>query len=144
MSTPYHLEIFRSVKSRLFINYSGIKNDFADENLKFNIYATNSNGIPIFTEQLSLDEVRALYNHLHAISVIREGAVHSSKFIETSDEINILIQKFKEDDLETISLFLQKFDSNDKIKGLLLSLDEIEIENLYGAFHHKYMKEEID
>jgi hypothetical protein len=143
MSTPYHLEIFKSANSRLFINYSGIKDDIADENLKFNIYATNENGIPIFTQQLSIDEVRVLYNHLNAISVIKDGAEHSSKFIETTDEINVLIQKFEQDDLETISLFLQKFESDEKIKGLLLSLNKIEIENLRGAFHHKYMKEEI-
>lgn len=144
MSTQYHLQIFKSLNSRLYINYSGIKNDVADETLKFNIYATNEMGIPIFTEQLSIEEVRALYNHLNAISVIREGAEHSSKFIETTDEINVLIQKFEQADLQTISLLLQKFESDEKIKGLLSSLDKIEIENLYGAFHHKYMQEEIE
>lgn len=143
MSTPYHLEIFKSQNSRLFINYSGIKNDVADENLKFNIYAINNNGVPIFTEQLSIEEIRALYNHLNAISVIREGTEHSSKLMEATEEINVLIRKFEESDLETLSLFLQKFESDEKIKGLLLSLDKIEIENLHGAFHHKYMIEEI-
>ena len=143
MSTPYHLEILRSKNKRLFINYSGIKDDVTDENLKFNIYATNDIGIPIFTEQLSIDEVRVLYNHLNVISVIRDRAEHSSKFIETTDEINLLIQKLEQADLETISLLLQKFKFDEKIKGLLSSLDKIEIENLHGAFHHKYMQEEI-
>lgn len=143
MNTPYHLEIFRSANKRLFINYSGIKDDVADENLKFNIFATNDFGIPIFTEQLSIDEVRSLYNHLNAISVISKGVEKSAKFIETTDEINVLIQKFEDADLETISLLLQKFESNDKIKGLLNSLDDIEIENLHGAYHHKHMQQEI-
>jgi len=143
MSTPYHLEIFRSANKRLFINYSGIKAGVADENLKFNIYATNDLGIPIFTEQLSINEIRNLYNHLNAISVITDGAEKSAKFIETTEEINILIQKLEEADLETISIMLQKFKSSDKIKGLLTSLDNIEIENLHGAYHHKRMQEEI-
>lgn len=143
MSTPYHLELFRSENNRLYINYSNIENDEADENIEFNIYATDNNGTPIFTEKLSIDELRELYNHLNAISVISEGAEHSSKFIETTDEINLLIQKFEEADLETISLLLQKFESNEKIKGLLSSLDKLEIEHLHGAYHHKHMKMEI-
>lgn len=144
MSTPFHLEIFKNENNRLFINYSGIKNGIANEDLKFNIYATNNSGIPIFTEQLSLAEIRELYNHLNAISVIKEGTKTSAKFIETTDEINLLVQKLEVTDLETISIFLRKFSSNDKIKGLLNSLDKIEIENLYGAFHHKYMVEEVN
>lgn len=143
MSTPYHLEIFRGNNKRLFINYSGIKGDVADESLKFNIYATNDSGIPIFTEALSIDEIRSLYNHLNTISVVTEGATKSSKIIETTEEINLLIQKLEESDLETISILLHKFHPDEKIKGLLSALDRIEIEHLNGAFHYKYMKEEI-
>lgn len=143
MSTPFHLEIFNNENNRLFINYSGIKDNIADENLKFNIYAINNFGIPIFTEQLSLTEIRELYNHLNAISIIKDDTKISAKFIETSDEINLLVQKIEDADLETISILLKKFNSDERIKGLLNSLDKIEIENLYGAFHHKYMVEEI-
>lgn len=143
MSTPYHIEIFRGNNKRLFINYSGISGDVADESLKFNIYAINDFGTPIFTEELSIDEIRKLYNHLNAISVVTDGATKSSKIVETTEEINLLIQKLEESDLETISILLHKFESDDKIKGLLSALDKIEIEHLHGAFHHKYMKEEI-
>lgn len=144
MSTPFHLELYQSPLVKLFINFSKIKDDIADENLTFHIYATNKDGIPIFTENLSIIEVRKLYQHLNSISVIRDGATSSSKFVETSEEINVLIQKLEENDLETISLLLQKFDSNGKVRGLLSSLDKLEIENLHGAFHHKYMIEEIE
>lgn len=144
MSTSYNLELFRSENKRLFLNYSGIKNDVAEENLKLHIYATDERGIPIFTEELSLREIRTLYGHLNAISIVREESSKSSKFIETTEEINILMQKLKDSDLETITLVLQKFESDDKIKALLSSLDELEIENLHGAFHHKNMIKEIE
>lgn len=144
MSTPFHLELYKSTSCRLFLNFSGIKNDIADENMTFHIYATNHDGIPIFTENFSITETRILYQHLHSISVIRDGLISSSKFVETTEEINILIQKLEEKDLGTISILLQKFESNDKIKGLLSSLDQLEIENLHGAFHHKHMIKEID
>lgn len=144
MSIPYHLELYKSTSFRLFLNFSGIKNDMANENMTFHIYATNHDGIPIFNENFSIKETRLLYQHLNSISVIRDGSISSSKFVETTEEINILIQKLEEKDLGSISILLQKFESNDKIKGLLSSLDKLEIENLHGAFHHKYMIEEIN
>lgn len=144
MSVPFHLELYQSASLKLFINFSNLKGGIADENMTFHIYATNKDGIPIFTEKLAINEVRKLYQHLNSISVIRDGALSSSKFVETTEEINILIQKFAEKDLDIISLLLQKFESDKKIKGLLSSLDKLEIENLHGAFHHKYMIEEIE
>lgn len=139
MSVPYHIELFNNGSVRLFINYSNIKGDVADENVTFHIYAINQNGIPIFTQDLGIVELRKLYKHLDAISVIKDGAAKSSKFIETTDEINLIIEQSKESDLETILSLLEKFNSNEKVKGLLNSLNELEIENLHGAYHHKVM-----
>lgn len=143
MSVPYHTELFNNGVVRLFINFSNIKGDVADENISFHIYATNQNGIPIFTQQLGIVELRVLYKHLDAISVVKEGTKRSSKFIETTDEINIIIEQLKESDLNTILQLLEKFESNDKINGLLSSLNDLEIENLHGAYHHKLMTSEI-
>jgi len=143
MSVPYHKELFNNGSLSLFINYSNIKSDIADENLTFHIYAINQNGTPIFTQQLGLAELRTLYNHLDSISIIKENIPKSSKFIETSDEINLIIEQLKESDLYTILKLLEKFDSSEKVKGILSSLNDLEIENLLGAFHHKIMSEEI-
>ncbi len=143
MSIPYHIELFNNGVVRLFINFSNIKGDVADENISFNIYAINQHGTPIFTQQLGIVELRVLHTHLDAISVIKEGTKKSSKFVETTDEINIIIKQLKESDLQTILGLLEKFESSEKIKGLLSSLNELEIENLHGAYHHKLMTSEI-
>lgn len=143
MSVPYHKELFNNGKVRLFVNFSNIKGDVADETMTLHFYATDSNGIPIFTEKLDVDEIRKLYKHLDSISVIRDGAEKSAKFVETTDEINLLLNQLKESDLETILNLLEKFESQEKIKGLLDSLSELEIENLHGAFHHKLITKEI-
>jgi hypothetical protein len=143
MSIPYHIELFNNGNVRLYINFSNIKGDVADENISFHIYAINQYGIPIFTQDLGITELRILYKHLESISVIKDGAKKSSKFIETTDEINIIIDQLKEGDLATILNLLKKFDSSEKIKGLLSSLKDLEIENLYGAYHHKLMSKEI-
>ena len=69
----------------------------------------NNNGIPIFTESLDINEVRYLYEHLSLISIIKDGNVKSAKFIETSDEINMILEKLENSDLETILQLLEKF-----------------------------------
>jgi len=143
MSVPYHKELFNNGKVRLYANFSKIKGDIADESITLRFYAFNDHGTPIFTEELEVDEIRKLYKHLDSISVIKDGATKSSKFIETSEEINLIIEQLKESDLETILRLLEKFESQEKIKGLLESLSDLEIVNLHGAFHHKLIIEEL-
>lgn len=143
MSIQYHKELFSNENIRLMVNFSNIKKDIADENIKLNFYAVNKNGIPIFTEELDINEIRKLYSHLNSISIITDENSKTSKFIETSDEINLLLEQLKEGDLKTILSLLEKFRSEDKIKGLLDSLSELEIENLHGAYHHRMVNIEI-
>ena len=144
MSIQYQRELLKTDKIRLFANFSNLNNDTADENLVLRFYAVDTGGIPIFTEKLHLDSIRGLYNHLNSISVIRDGANRSSKFIETSDKINLILDKLEKSDLETILQLLEKFESEEKIKGLLESLSDLEIENLHGAFQHKLITQEIE
>ena len=73
MSVPYHKELFNNGKVKLMANFSNIKGDIADESISLNFYAVDSNGIPIFTEKLTIDEIRNLYNHLNAVSVIKDA-----------------------------------------------------------------------
>jgi translation initiation factor 6 (eIF-6) len=143
MSVEYHKELFNNGKVKLMANFAKIKGDVADENMTLQFYAFNSEGIPIFTETLDLEEIRKLYNHLSLISIIKDGKTKSSKFIETSDEINLILEKLGSRDLETILQLLEKFESEEKIKGLLESLSELEIVNLHGAFQHKKINTEI-
>jgi hypothetical protein len=143
MSVPYHKEILNTGNVRLFVNFSGIKGDLADENLTLHFYAADINGIPIFAEKLGIEEIRSLYKHLDSISVIKEGSKRSSKFIETTDEISLILDRLKESDLEIILNLLEKFKSEEKIKGLLNSLSDLEIENLHGAYHHKLISTEL-
>jgi hypothetical protein len=143
MSVPYHKELFNNGKVRLYVNLSNIKDDVADETMTLHFFATNNEGIPIFTETLEIEEIRDLYRHLNAISVIRDETSKSAKFIETSDEIDLLLSKLQENDLQTILSLLEKFESHDKVRGLLESLSNLEIENLHGAYHHKLISNEI-
>jgi hypothetical protein len=143
MSVPYHLELFNNGNVRLYVNFSKIKGGVADENMTMHFYATNSHGIPIFTEQLGIAEMRSLYSHLDSISIIKDGAKKSGKFIETTEEINLLLAHLKESELNTILQLLAKFESDEKIKGLLESLSDLEIENLIGAYHHKRISIEL-
>jgi hypothetical protein len=144
MSVPYHKELFNNGKVRLFVNLSNIKDDVADETMTLHFYATDSNGIPIFTETLEIDQIRDLYRHLNAVSVIKDKTSQSAKFIETSDEIDLILNQLKESDLQTILNLLEKFESQEKIKGLLESLSNLEIENLNGAYHHRLISTEIE
>ncbi|MGV3459048.1 MAG: Shedu anti-phage system protein SduA domain-containing protein [Flavobacterium sp.] len=143
MSVPYHIELFNDGNVRIFLNFSNIKDDVADENLNLNIYATDNNGIPIFTQKLGIVEIRKMYKHLNSISVIKDDVSKSSKFIETTDEINLILEQLKEKDLSTILTLLSKFESDDKVKGLLETLNDLEIENLHGAYHHKLITDEL-
>jgi len=144
MSVAYHKELFNNGKVKLMVNFGNIKGDEADENITLNFYAVDSDGIPIFTESLKIEEIRSLYNHLGLISVVKDGNSKSAKFIETSDEINLILEKLGSSDLETILQLLEKFESEEKIKGLLESLSDLEIENLHGAFQHKLITTEIE
>jgi hypothetical protein len=144
MSVPYHKELFNNGKVKLMANFAKIKDDVADENMTLNFYAIDGNGIPIFTESLDIDEVRNLYEHLGLISIIKDGNTQSAKFIETSDEINLILEKLESNDLNTILQLLEKFESEEKIKGLLESLSDLEIVNLHGAFQHKLISNEIE
>ncbi|MDY8047091.1 hypothetical protein UY416_12415 [Paenibacillus polymyxa] len=143
MSVPYHLEIYSTDRFKLMMNYSGIVNDIADANLCLNIFAIDAQGMPIFTERLYLDHIRKVFKHLNSVSIIREDASVSSKFVETTDEINVLLESLKESDLQVILTLLGKFKSENKIIGLLESLSDLEIENLHGAYHHKLIVSEI-
>ncbi len=144
MSVAYHKELFNNGKIKLMANFANIKGDVADENMTLNFYAVNRDGIPLFTESLNIEDIRSLYNHLGLISIVKDGNSKSAKFIETSDEINLILEKLGSSDLDTILQLLEKFESEEKIKGLLESLSDLEIENLHGAFQHKIITSEIE
>lgn len=143
MSVAYHKELFNNGKIKLMCSFGKIKGDVADQDLTLNFYAVNADGLPIFSESLNIENIRDLYSHLNSISIIKDGTVKSSKFVETSEEIDLILKQLSGTDLKTILLVLEKFKSEEKIIGLLESLSDLEIENLHGAYHHKLIKEEI-
>ncbi|MDR6726938.1 hypothetical protein J2W91_005463 [Paenibacillus amylolyticus] len=143
MSIAYHTEIYATNTFRLMANYSGIKDDVAGEELCLHIFAFDAFGTPIFTERLNLENIRKLFAHLNSISIIKEEVAKSSKFIETTNEISMLLDSLKEEDLGVVLNLLNKFKTEDKVIGLLDSLSDLEIENLHGAYHHKLIQSEI-
>lgn len=144
MSVPYHKVLFDNGRIKLMANFAKIKDDVADENMTLNFYAIDNEGMPLFKESLDINEIRDLYQHLNLISIVKDGNSHSAKFVETTDEINLILERLGSKDLDTILELLEKFESEEKVKGLLESLTELEIVNLHGAFQHKLITEEIE
>lgn len=144
MSVPYQLEISNDGQTRFYVNVSNIVEDRPDEELEVTFYAVRNDGTPVFTRKINVNEVRGLFSHLKAVTVISEGRPQSAQIVESTDAINLLIEQLDEVEIETIKTLLEKFESDEKIKGLLESLSELEIVNLYGAYHHKRMKDELD
>lgn len=143
MSIPYHNELFNNGKIRLMFNLSGFKDDIVGEDLKLHFYAIDANGNPIFTEELDVEAIRSLYDHLDSISVIKEASPTSLKFIEKTEEIDTLLRRLSPENIDAVLSLFEKFKSEEKVHGLLSSLSELEMKNLHGAYHHKLVKEEI-
>lgn len=143
MSVPYHIELARNNSFILMMNIANIKNDIPDENIELHFYAVDACGSPIFNERFDVEVARLIYSHLNPISVISDCKKQSGKIVEVSNVAQTLLQNLKNDDIEIITTLLEKFDPKSKVKGLLNSLSDLEIENLHGAYFHKHMKNEI-
>ena len=132
MSIQFDKEIFSDGNLILKVNFTGIKNNVVNAtDLKMSIYAFDSNGQPKFSESLNFDQIKGLYEHLDQISIIRESAkTFSGKFVETTEEISVLIEKLKVVDSDVLKIVLDKIKDEGKIKSLFKALSEEEIDDL--------------
>lgn len=148
MSIQYDKEIFSNDKVVLKINFSGIEQCIANAtSFAMSFYAYNKNtGQPIFSEQLNIDQIRELYNHLNQISLITDSSKSTSgKFIEiTDDEILEILKGLKSIDPDILKLILNKLNEDEKIKTILESLSDIELKHLSAAHKQKYYQAEIN
>lgn len=126
MSVQYDKKIFSNGTDTLKVNFSGIKEGVATANdLKMSIYAYDNNGQPKFSEVLNFEEIKNLYEHLNQISIIKDSTkLSSGKFIETTDGILEILNGLKEIDPSILKTILNKFNEDDKLKNLLISLSE--------------------
>lgn len=143
MSVPYHIELAKNNSFTLMMNIANIKNDIPDENIELHFYAIDSLGSPIFNEEFDVEVARIIYRQLNSISVISDCKKKSGKIVEVSDVTQTFLKNLKDDDIEIITKLFAKFDHESKVKGLLNSLSDLEIENLHGAYFHRHMKDEI-
>lgn len=154
MSIQYNKEIFSNDTLTLQINFSGIDNDITTtESLQMSFYAYNKiTAEPIFAETFNFDQIISLYQHLNQISIIKNPCEFtSSKFIETTDQIQSILESLGGNDLDTLPClkkiiqFVNKnSDEKDIVEILLESLNELSLEDLPAAFKYKKYKQELD
>lgn len=128
------------------VNYSWIVDDFAvAETLELNFYAFDKkNYSQIFLQTLKIDDIRLLYNHLNEISVIREGASHSGKFVETSENLLKILDWLNSVSSEFLVNVLKKISEKDKLSVLLDVLTEVDVQHLSAAHKQKCYLQEIE
>lgn len=126
MSIQYDRKIFSNSLLTLKVNFSGIKGSVVTaENLTMSVYAYDNNGQPKFSEILNFEEIKNLYEHLNQISIIKESSqTTSGKFIETTDGILEILNGLKDVNPSILKTILNKFNEDDKLKTLLLTLSE--------------------
>lgn len=154
MSIQYNKKIFSNDTLILQINFSGFDNDITNtDSLQMSFYAYNKiSAEPIFAETLNFDQIISLYQHLNQISIISNPCkIISSKFIETTDQIQSIIESLGDNDFDTLPClknliqFVNKnSDQKDIVEILLESLNELSLENLPAAFKSKQYKQELD
>lgn len=130
MSISYDKEIFSNENLTLKVNFSGFKDSVvkADE-LSMSIYAYDNYGQPKFSQTLNFDQIKILYEHLSQISIIRSSTSDvSGKFIESTEEISVILNSLISVDSSLLKIFLKKLKDENKIEKLLSSLSELEEE----------------
>jgi hypothetical protein len=151
MSIQYNKVIYSNDTLTLQINFSGFDNDITNtDSLKMSFYAYNKiSAEPIFAETFNFDQIISLYQHLNQISIISNpGKIKSSKFIETTDQIQYILGSFSGNDFDTLKSIIQFINKNsdekDIVEILLESLEELSLEDLPAAFKYRKYKQEID
>jgi len=146
MSIQFDTEVYSKGSLTLKVNFSGIKGGVTNiSDLKMSVYAyDNITGSPIFSEVLDYTNIKILYEHLNQISIIRDSTkTTSSKFIETNEEILDFLNGLKNVDFEILETILNKFNKDEKRKGILTFLTEEEVENLAATHNFKLYENEI-
>lgn len=137
MSNIYPKEIFNDGNIRLMLNIRKIEEGCPIEDITVSFYAINNHGIPIFTEDIKASHLVVASNEIKKITRTvdsRPDVVRDKQF---------LVNNLESNDLDTLLNVFEKFKSEDKVKGLLSSLSDLEIENLHGAYYHKRVGIEI-
>jgi len=151
MSIQYNKEIFSNDTLSLQINFTGIKNDITTiDSLQMSFSAYNKmSAEPIFAETFKFDQIISLYQHLNQISIIKNPSKFtSSKFIETTEQIQFILDSFSGNDSEALKSIIKFINNNSDEKdivGILLeSLKELSLEDLPAAYKYKIYKQEFD
>jgi len=152
MSIQYNKEIFSNDTLTLQINFSGINNDITTaDSLEMSFYAYNKiTAEPIFAEKFNFDQIISLYQHLNQISIIKNPSKFtSSRFIETTDQIQSILDSLSGINLDAIKIIFKFIKNNSEksetVEVLLASLEELDlIEDLPAVYKYKTYKQEID
>ena len=151
MSIQFNKEIFSNDTLTLQINFSGFDNGMTNtDSLQMSFYAYNKiSAEPIFAEKFNFDQIVSLYQHLNQISIISNPCkLQSSKFIETTDQIQSILDSLSGNDFDTLKSIIQfinkSSEESDIVEILLESLEELSLEDLPAAFKYKKYKQEFD
>ncbi len=153
MSIQYDKELFSNDSLTLKVNFSGIKNSVVKaSDLIMSVYAYDKTGTPIFSETLTFEQIKSLYEHLDQISIIKDSTkITTGKFIETTGEVIDILNRLSYVDSNILKIVLNKVKDEEKIKNLFTALSEEEddagnniLENLNSLQINKSWQAEID
>ena len=137
MSVQFQKEFFSDDRIKMFINFSGISTDNCTnkDDIKLTIFAIDQSTYKhIFSATLNYVQIKALYNHLNNVSIIKDGSATSEcRFVEMTDELSEIWPILNKVDGKLLKSLLNKVNENEKLKLVLEALSESEIQNLHAA-----------
>ncbi len=144
MSLQLQKEIFTNGTLKIMVNVSGVGTDdtINIKNFKLEVYAFDKKFI--FSEHLNIEDIRDLYNYLSQFSVITNTKTNTTeKFIEVTGDLIDIVKRIETVDTKFVKLILDKVDEEDKLKTILESLTNFEVENLQATIQQKTNKTAI-
>ncbi len=143
----YQKLLFENESIHLMANFTWITDDIANaETIKLCFYTYQKwTWRQVFSETLEISQLRGLYDHLNAVSIIKDATrTTTERFVEASDDIIAVIQKLESIEANIIRIILDKFQEDSRIIHILSVLTEIEAENLVAAHKYKKYRDELD
>lgn len=128
-------------------NFTWITDDIASaETIKLCFYAYQRwTWRQVFSETLDISQLRGLYDHLNAVSIIKDATkTTTERFVEASDDIIAVVQKLESVEPDILRIIFDKFDEDDRIVSILSILSVVEAENLHTVYKYQLYRKELD
>lgn len=139
--------LFENESIHLMANFTWITDDIANaETIKLCFYAYQRwTWKQVFCETLEISQLRGLYDHLNAVSVIKDATrTTTERFVEATDDIIAIVDKLETIEPDILRIIFDKFEVDDRIIHILSTLTEVEAGNLHAAHKYQLYRKELD